>query len=234
MAKDAIATPMLDEFLRQAEAPGAGPIPEWIDWPLAVAIFVGMSWLGHRFVNVGFLLAVVVFIAIRQVRKVHRQRLSRADRAACERWEKVERLQHLQHDNRLRKRTPEPVLLALERAARAWHDAHIGIAALAQTDSVFAGELDAALTASMVAAAAAADPVVLRDEQSKKVLQRIEGDEDLITRISHLIAVEEARMRQWALGIGTADAESPDTIRARLAAARREREVAEAELDALL
>jgi hypothetical protein len=236
MSSDKPSIPMLEAFLRQAEAPSGRVVPDKWEWPAAIlALFLISTTNGSDFMSiVGILVAWAIIAGTRAFRKQQIAQLSPGQRMAFERWGKVRRMKKLLKDRRLYKKVPESVLMTLEAAARAWHDARETMSAVAVTDPEFATEVLGTIDASMSAAAAAADPVVLRDDQYRRDLDRFAEDSDLMARICMRIQQEEVRMNQFAAGSPSLQPETPSSLRERLEKARIERAAAEAELDALL
>ena len=236
MANRNESIPMLEAFLQQVDSPSTGVISERLDWPLAIVVFCliamtdGPEWTFFA----GAFLAWLTLFSIRSVRKNQLGRQRPEVRLAYDRWLRVKRLKQLHSESRLKAAVPTPVIQALEQAARTWHDARQGLHGVSVSNPGFAAEVQTVLDASMSAAVAVCEPVVLRDEQGKKVLQGWEADEDLMSRICFRIQREDERMQQWSVGANGFSGSTPDALRQRLEMAQREREIAEAELDSLL
>jgi hypothetical protein len=236
MINETAPVPMFEAFLRQAEPPAVGVLSERLDWPLAlIAFFAFMFTDGPEWTFfAGVLAAMAIIYGMRSYRRLRLSRIKPSQRMEYERWTKIRRLKKLLRDKRLKKKVPEPVLMTLERAARTWHDTRESVASFTAIDPEIVAELQQGVDAAMSAAAAAADPVVLRDDQYRKDLRQMEQDSDLMARVCLRIQQEEAQMRHWAAGAEKLGLSSSGSLRERLEIAQRERALAEAELDTLI
>jgi hypothetical protein len=227
---------MLEAFLRQAEPPNIGVPTDRYDWPATLIVFSlfaftdGPDWTFFAGIAAG----AVVLYSLRAFRASKLRLVKPIQRIEYDRWLKVKRLKKLLKDWGLSKRTPAPVLLALEQAARTWQEARDSLTRLIDSDPDFAAEIIQTVDAKMVTAVAAAEPVVLHDEQVRRDLSKIESDEDLMTRVCLGIQQQEAFMAQWAKTFDANHLAGAGPLRDRLEAARRERAQAEAELDTLI
>ncbi len=234
MAKDKLPTPMLAAFLGHIKPPAGRVLPEWMDWTIAIiAFFLFHSILHKGGVLISIAVAFTVGYACRTIRLQQISRQSRAFQTQYERWSKTKRLVDLQSEFRIHLRVPRPVLAALEGAARTWHEVRETSRSLALSDSLFTVDLEKALDECMLAATAAASPVVLRDEQGGKDLRRMEEDTELMARVVTQINHQDLLMQGLAPNTDGTGTGSADSLRRRLDAARLEREAAEAELDEL-
>ena len=223
---------MLEAFLRQAEAPVSSVFTEQYDWVIYLAVFFG--GLHYAGIWVALIASAVLSGLITSIRKMAIARQPASYRLAIERWIRIERLQKLSKDGSLKSHVPEPVMIALEEAARTWHESREVIHNLAVTDPELAAEVQSMIDASMTTAVAVAEPVVRQEDQSKKVVSRMAADEDLMRRICSRIKSEEGRMAQCQQEFVSETASGPVSIRDRMQLARQERAAAEAELDALI
>ena len=226
---------MLDTFLRQVGPPQGEVSPEWMDWLFAAVAFVVVGIATERSV-VALPAALAAGFCMLMWRQTSRKKLISLQPAGFQleydRWERAKRLKHLCTNQMLHSHVPAPVLVSLERTARAWHDGIEEIRSSSSADPELALQLQKEVDSMMLIAAGAAKPVVLSDEQGRKQLRALEEDADLMSRVCRRISQEEDslnRLTHAGQGAG-----STLSLRERLAVARREREAAEEELDATL
>jgi len=230
MASNRIPTPMLDSFLQQVSSPDSTILPEWVEWAAAGITFFLLIKHGI----VGLICAGIAYKGCQFIRDRQVARRSAQVRLEYERWQKVQRIQKIQHDNELHKKVPEVVLVALERAARTRHDARESLNALSASEPAVALEMLKLIDSAMFSACSAADPVILNDEQGKRVLKSLEEDENLMAQIVIRIDQEAARMRNIAPTLSWEGHQSHADLHERLSQAREERSKAEAELNEML
>src|SRR5579859_1033313 len=189
MAREKVPTPMLEEFLRQAHAPDGGVSPVWLDWPLAIVVFVLALMVPVEFIDIilAFAAAAAVLAYRRSSRRKQLALQTPVYQAAYERWDRARRLVSQFKSGQLHSHVPIPVLVALERAARSWHDAREELRSLALADATFVGEIQAEVDAIMMVATAAACPVIRRDDQGSKAMRKMEEDTHLMGMICRRI-----------------------------------------------
>ncbi len=242
MSKERDAIPMLEEFLTQARPPSDGNVYQpKLDWWFAILAgilvlivlspFFGLNKKdGIGADAIGFFAGWGMLHYRRTQRAIQIQRLSPPQRAAWERWERVKRLPYLQKDG-LHKYIPGPVLQSLENAARAWHHAREELNSIAVIDPAFANEIRLEVDTLMTAAAASVSPVTRKDDQGRSAVRRMEGDLYLMNQVCQRIDREAESLRRWADDTQHLTAAGETSLRERLAKARSERAVAEAELN---
>jgi class 3 adenylate cyclase len=228
------AVPMLEQFLSEAKAPEGDVSPVWMDVPLALLVAVLIECIPmHGFAFIPAALSIWPVIQWRRRQRSRQiERLSPQMQAAWERWDSVRRLVHIQKNHALAKHVPAPVLVALETAAREWHEIRGDLRSVAVSDPLFTKEIQDEVDAVMMSAAAVAAPVVRRDDQSRRLLWSMEADTALMGKICQRIDREAAKLRQWAADASAAAGAPEETLRDRLALSRQERAAAEAELRA--
>ena len=236
MAQDKVPLPMLEAFLSEAKPPSGKVLPEWLDWPLAIVAFIGIASIkdGGITAFLSFAVAGSIIYGFKAIRHKQLESQSAAFQVSYERWKRVTRLQKVLHDKLIYKKVPAEVLASLERAARTWHDVRESLSSVAITDPEFALEGRNMVDASMMNAASSAIPVVLRDDQHRKDLERLEADTELMARVCQRIDQEEARMRLLVVDSFATGRQSHDALITQLERARAERAQAEAELNELL
>ncbi len=222
---------MLEAFLQQVETPVGSLSPVWLDWPLAAITFILVYMALTRF-NLGIIVGSISSYLVLQYRWSTRKRqlkLQPAEfQADYDRWERVKRLRYLYKNQMLHNHVPAPVLSALERAARAWHDGREELRSSAASDPELALLLQKEVDAMMMVAASAAQPVVLSDEHGRKHLRQMEQDADLMSRICRRIEQEEISLGR--LVDASQMGGSQLSLRDRLTVAQKERAAAEARL----
>ncbi|MDR3690580.1 MAG: hypothetical protein P4L46_14475 [Fimbriimonas sp.] len=236
MARERIPVPMFEAFLAQAQPPDGDVLPKWVDWTsalLVLAIFNGIHG-GDVVGMLGIIGAYLVWTFCKKYRKRQVAQQPPEFQAAYERWNKIRVFVHHNHHHDLYKRVPTPVLLALESAARTWHDAKETLLTVSTVDPSLFLELGKAVDAAMMAATSLASPVLIRDDQSKKDVQRLEADTSLMAQVVARIRNEELRILTLTSDIKVNDGETRGAMIQRLELARAERAKAEAELDALI
>ncbi len=236
MAKDKVALPMLEAFLSEAKPPSGNVLPEWIDWPLAIFALVCIASLKKGSVTdlLSLGAAGAIIYGFRMIRQKQLEAQPAAFQVSYERWKRVSLLQKVAHDKKLHKKVPGEVLASLERAARTWHEVRESLSSVAITDPDFALQGRDMVDAAMMSAASAARPVVLKEDQYRKDLERLEADIVLLSSVCQRIDQEEARMRLLLVNPIVSGPQSHDALFSQLERARAERAQAEAELNELL
>ena len=230
MASNRSPTPMLDSFLQQVSSPDNTILPDWLEWVVGGVTFCVL--VKHGFL--GMICAGLAYQACHTLRERQIARRSALFRLEYERWQKVQRIQKIQHDKQLHRKVPELVLVALERAARARHDARESLNILAASEPAVALEMLKLIESAMFSACSVADPVILNDEQGKRVLRALEEDQNLMAQIVIRIDQEAARMHKIAPTLNWEGHQTHADLHERLSRAQEERSIAEAELNEML
>ncbi len=224
---------MLEGFLRSLKPPQGLRIPGWVEWVAASVTSLAFLPLGPISLAAG----AATGIGIRYGRiRLQNKRLSESTpqtRAQVESWQLANKIVGLQRHQKLHSHVPQPVLEALESAARSWHEAMEELRIHAIEDPATVELIRAEVNMLMTGAVASAEKVHRRSNQGRRVLRAIEADAQLMEQVCRRIGRYTSQLAKWADDIAAPEAFTTG-LRKQLVMAKAERDAAETELGLVL